>query len=511
VFTDRSEDLEHHAEEEMLAGASGNESVTASSAFAFASQVATSAFTAALTLYLVRALGNGGYGDFALAVSVGTLAFVPADFGIAFSAARFLAESRGDDRRIAEVVADAVRLKLIFSAVACGALAALAGPIANAYHAPITWPLRAVALATFGQSVMFLFDASFMAARRLASDLRVVLVESATECSMSIVLVLLVGGATGAAEGRAVGFCCGGAYGLFLGARVFGWPAALRRRGRPSNTRRIVKYAIPLILVDSAWTLYSTIDLLLIGAYLGTRKVGLFAAPIKLLVLFGYPAQAVSSGVAPRLARSRDHEPDTGAFARGLRVVIVFQGVLLAPMIVWARPLVDIALGSSYHGSIATVRVLSIAAYLYGLAPLVSVSANFLGAANRRIPLMVGAALINTVIDLILIPRIGIMAGAIGTAAALLVMDLGHIFICRRYVEVPLAPLGLSALRTLIAAAVMAAVLLACGTEPSAPLLVLGAVTGPVAFAATLIVLREMAVADLARARDVVLRRSGHA
>jgi O-antigen/teichoic acid export membrane protein len=288
VFTDRADELEPLAEGQRLAEGSGSESVAASSAYAFASQVATSVFTAILTLYLVRALGTSGYGDFALAVSVGALVFVPADFGIGFSAARFLAEHRGDDRRRGAGGADAVRLKLVFSAVACGALAALAGPIASAYHAPITWPLRAVALAVFGQSIMFLFDASFMAARRLASDLRVVFLESAVECSTSIVLVLLVGGAVGAAEGRAIGYCSGGAYALVLGARVFGWPAAMRhRRHRPSNERRIARYAVPLVLVDSAWTLFSTIDLLLIGAYLNSLKVGLFAAPLRLLILIG--------------------------------------------------------------------------------------------------------------------------------------------------------------------------------------------------------------------------------
>jgi O-antigen/teichoic acid export membrane protein len=498
VFTDRADELEPLAEGQRLAEGSGSESVAASSAYAFASQVATSVFTAILTLYLVRALGTSGYGDFALAVSVGALVFVPADFGIGFSAARFLAEHRGDDRRIAEVVADAVRLKLVFSAVACGALAALAGPIASAYHAPITWPLRAVALAVFGQSIMFLFDASFMAARRLASDLRVVFLESAVECSTSIVLVLLVGGAVGAAEGRAIGYCSGGAYALVLGARVFGWPAAMRhRRHRPSNERRIARYAVPLVLVDSAWTLFSTIDLLLIGAYLDSRKVGLFAAPLRLLILLGYPALALTSGVAPRLARSPGHEPDAQALARALRLVVVFQGVMLAPLIVWPRPIVDVALGSSYSGSIATLRVLSIATYLYAFAPLLSVSANFLGDANRRIPLMLGAALINTVIDLILIPRIGIMSGAIATAAALLVMDVGHLQICRRHVDLPLRPLVRSACRTLVAAAGMAAVLLVIGTNPSAPMIVVGALAAPAAFLATLVALGELRVADV--------------
>ncbi|HTX46935.1 MAG TPA: oligosaccharide flippase family protein [Solirubrobacteraceae bacterium] len=498
----QAEDAELLADTERVAAA-GSESVAESSAYSFGAQVASAAFTAILTLYLVRALGTVQYGDFALAIGAGSLAFLPADFGISSSTARFIAEHRDDARRMAEVLAEAIRVKLVLSAIACGALAALAGPIASAYHADIAWPLRAVALATFAQSMMFLFDASFIAVRRVASDLKVVFLESAVECSMSIVLVILVGGAIGAAEGRAIGYCSGAIFATALGARVFGWPAAIRRRGSASERRRIARYAVPLVLVDSAWTLFSTIDLLLIGAYLGSTKVALFAAPLRLLALLSMPAAAIASGVAPRLARSRDHEPEGDALARALRLVVVFQGVMLAPLIVWARPIVDVLLGSNYHGSISTVRVLSIGAYLYGLAPLVSVSANFLGDAARRIPLMVGAALLNTVIDLFLIPRIGIMSGAIATAAALIVMDAGHIHICRRHVALPLTPLARSLLRTLLAAAAMAAVLLGLGTNPSAPLIVVGAFAGPIVFVAALVILGEVRVSELARAKDV--------
>ena len=182
------------------------ESALASSAYALTAQLATSVFTAALTLYLVRALGPSQFGVFSLALGVGALVTLPADFGISSSTARFVAEHRGERKLIAGLIADALRLKLVASAVACGALAALAAPIAHAYHAPLAGPLRAVALAVFGQNLMFLFEGAFAADRRVARNVRMVFGESAVEFTASIVLVLLLGGAMGAATGRAVGY-----------------------------------------------------------------------------------------------------------------------------------------------------------------------------------------------------------------------------------------------------------------------------------------------------------------
>ena len=206
---------------------------------------------------------------------------LPADLGISSSTARFVAEHRSERKLLAGLIADALRLKLVASAVACGALAALAAPIAHAYHAPLAGPLRAVALAVFGQNLMFLFEGAFAADRQVARNVRMVFGESAVEFSASIVLVLLLGGAMGAATGRAVGYIFGGALGMALGARAFQWPGAMRRRGRPSSSARIARYAAPLTLVDGANALFGAIDLLLIGAYLGSHHVGLFSAPLR--------------------------------------------------------------------------------------------------------------------------------------------------------------------------------------------------------------------------------------
>ncbi len=484
---------------DVKAPASGR-GIVANVSYSLISQLSSGAFTAILTLYLVRALAPSQYGDFALAVGVGTLVALPADFGISSSTARFVAEHRAHPGEVAAILADAMRLKLIASAAACGALAALAGPIAAAYGAPIAWPLRLVALAVLGQNFMYLFESAFVAAGRMSTYVRVAFGESAMECSASVLIVLLGGGAVGATAGRALGYAFGAMLALIFGARAFPWPAELRRHGRRSMAGVITRYAVPLMLVDGANALFAGVDVLLIGAYLGTKQVGLFSAPLRLLPFFFYPSLAIATGVAPRMARGSDGEPSGAALAGGIRGVMLFYSLLLAPLIVWTRPIVHIMLGGGYGGSITTLRVFSICAYFGGIAPLVSLSANFLGDASRRIPLMIGAALLDGAIDVVLIPRIGIVSGAIATAAAYAVMDAGHLMICARHVELPFRRIGGSGLRGLLAAAAMALVLTLFGSDPSIPMLFVGAAAGTLAFLLTLMVLREVSRPELAKA-----------
>jgi O-antigen/teichoic acid export membrane protein len=480
--------------------ASDRRGMLANSAYSLVAQISSGIFTAAITLYLVRALVPAQYGDYALAVGVGALIATPADFGVSSSTARFVARHRTDPQGLAAILADAVRLKLIASALACGALAILAGPIAGAYHAPLTWPLRLIAVAVLGQNLMFLFEASFIAARQVGPYVRVVVGESAMECGSTVLIVLLGGGLVGATVGRAIGYAFGATLALLSGAKMFHWPAALRRRGRASLIGRIARYAAPLMLVDGANALFTTVDILLIGAYLGSRQAGLFSAPTRLLALFFYPGIAISNGIAPRMARSSDGEPDGAALAAGVRGLTLFYAMLLAPLVIWAKPIVHIALGGSYGGSVETMQVLSLSVLLGGLAPLVSVSANYLGDVRRRVPLMIGATLLDAAIDVVLIPRIGIVSGAIATAAAYGVMLAGHLVICSRHVKLPFAQLAVTAARALLAAAAMGLVLALWGSDPSIPIMIVGAITGAVVFLLALVLLGELSRRELTQA-----------
>ena len=82
------------------------DSIVRNTAFGLATQITTAAFTAGLTLFLVRALGPDDYGVFALAVGIGTLVVLAADFGISGSAGRFIADHSDEPRTVLDVVTD---------------------------------------------------------------------------------------------------------------------------------------------------------------------------------------------------------------------------------------------------------------------------------------------------------------------------------------------------------------------------------------------------------------------
>ncbi len=477
------------------------DSIARNTGFSFAVKVTGALFTAALTLYLVRALGPKQFGVLALALSVGGLVMVPSNLGISPAAARFIAEVRGDPAAVRDVVAAAFRLKLLVSSAFAIALAAAAGLIAHAYGTPeLAWPIRILAIAVFGQSMMALYDSVFEALGRVSMWLRVIVAESAIEATAAIVIVALGGGVSGALAGRAAGYLFASILGLAMVVRTIGRfsPGQARRAG---HTRRILGYGTALLLVEGAFTLFSRIDVLVIGAILSVTAVGRFEAPLRLVGMMSYVATSVATGVGPRLARS-GADPETEAFGSSLRYLMLLQGLILAPMIVWAEPLVRLALGSGYGESAGVLRGLAPYAFLLGLSPVLASAVNYLGEARRRVPIAIGALLVNLVIDLALLSKIGIVAGAIGTDVAYTIYTGAHLLICRRLLGTELRPLGGTFIRVVVAAAVMAAVLLPFGTgHVAVPLLVAGAVLGGAAYAVTLVALGAVSRSELAEAR----------
>jgi stage V sporulation protein B len=220
-----------------------------------------------------------------------------------------------------------------------------------------------------------------------------------------------------------------------------------------------------------------------------------------------YPAGAISTAVAPRLARSPGHEPQVGTYLDAMRYIVALQGLFLAPIIVWATPLMVTLLGEDYRESGDVLQALAPFVLLSGPALLASLAVNYLGAARKRVPLAVAVLVINVGVSVVLIPEIGIVGGAIATDLAYAVWVPAHILILRQLLDIPLRPQVLVFLRAAIAAGVACLPLVAFGTDPSIPILVLGCLVASLVYLLVLRLTGELTAADIDRMREIVGRR----
>jgi O-antigen/teichoic acid export membrane protein len=456
-------------------------------------------FTAALTLFLVRELGPKDYGVLALATSIGTIVLLISDFGISTSAARFVAEDSRNRSHAAAVFRSAVGMKAVVATITTILLIVLAPTLASWLETPaLTLPIRLMAISAAAQGFGSLFISMFAAFQRVSLGFSYTFVESSVEAISSVALVLFGAGAAGAVAGRAIGFAAAGILAAVVTVRLIGRPAIQAAKGNEFPRRKIVGYGFSLMVIDGAFAIFDRVDVLIIGAMISSTAAGLFEAPLRLLALVKYPAMAIAAGYTPRLAGARREQAEVLRFLNALRMALLFYLFLAAPILVWAEPIVHLLLGSSYAGSVAVLRVSTPTVIFSGLTPILAAAANYLGEAHKRVPLALGALGINIVIDVILVPKIGIVAGAIGTATAFTIYAAGHIWICQHALHQSFAPLLPSLGRGLLGGAAVALILLALGTdEIGIGAWVVGVILAPIAYLAVLVATRELSKGEV--------------
>lgn len=470
----------------------------------FASQFATAAFTSALTLYLVRSLGASGFGMYSLAVSIGSLGLLLAGLGLPAAIGRFLADYRHDVGQARAIFAWGIRAQMSIALLASVILAALAEPIAHAYGKPeLTWPLRWMAVAVTFQALYTFLTSSATSVRRVSASLRMVIIESATETTVAIALVLAGAGAAGAILGRVVGYAVAVAAGMFLTMRLFGGRGKRQALPKRMSRRSIMSYAGALFVVDVTWSAIAQVDVLLIGVMLTSVAVGSFSAVLRIMTLLGYLGMAVSGGIAPRVSLGGG-QPDTRAFNQAIRYLLIAQGLVIAPMLIWSKPIVGLLLGSGYGSSVDVMRVLTVQAFVSAPASLISVSVSYLGEGRRRVLIMLATLAVGLVSTYVLIRVVGLVGAAIADDLVTVLYVSAHLWLCSRLIAVDIRRLAWLTARTLMAAAVMTAPLIIAGVDHLSPAAwVLGSCAGVGAYAAVLLLTRESSIAEL---RTIVRR-----
>ncbi|HEY4096314.1 MAG TPA: polysaccharide biosynthesis C-terminal domain-containing protein [Baekduia sp.] len=485
------------------------DSVARNAGFAFATKMVGAALTAGLTIFLGRTLSPQGYGDFAFAMGVLMFAGLLSDLAITASASRYLGERRNDTDAAADVFRTAFWMKVVLAIGTSVLLLALAAPLCKLFSTPsATGAVRGIAVSLFFESLFLLVLSTFGSVARIRFNAIIAFWESMVEVTASILLVLAGAGAAGAAFGRAMGYAVGLTVGLLLIRRVLG-PLRRRPAGHEQavSRRTIGTYAAAMIPADAAFRAFDAIDILLIAALLGGgAPVAAFQLPMRLVLFLDYPASAVSAAVAPRFSRGPDG-PDMVTFLAALRFTMLLQVVFVPPMLIWPEALIHIPFGDRYPDAADVLRGLVPFVVLSGLAQLVTVSVNYLGEGARRWPIAVVMLSANVVIDIILLPRIGIVGAAIGTSVAYAIWVPAHVWVLRRHAGLPLRPIFVTGARSLIAAAAMCGVLALLGTG-LVPLwrMAIGAVLGPAVYVGVLILTRELHRRDLTAIMGLVGR-----
>jgi O-antigen/teichoic acid export membrane protein len=198
-------------------------------------------------------------------------------------------------------------------------------------------------------------------------------------------------------------------------------PTEMRTGPKTIELRHWIAVSLPIFLVEGFYFTMTNADVLMIGLYLPPEQVAVYFAAVKILALVHFVNFAVRAGAAQRfsaLVHSGDNE-GLGAFARQTVHWMFWPSVFMAAVMMGTGDLLLLLFGGDYVGGHELMIILTL-----GIVARASVgpceSVLTMSGQEKVCALAYGIALaINMGLNVLLIPRMGLLGAAAATAIAM--------------------------------------------------------------------------------------------
>jgi len=389
---------------------------------------------ALVAIVLARILQPDSYGILFLALSIlGTLNLF-SKLGISKSGARYLSEYKEtDQRQVPGIILTAFLYVTITSIIVGVSLFVTRRLVSGVLNEPSLVPFLTIGILY----IAFTTYTSYV--RRILQGLEdikpaaaVHAIESGSRLVFAVGLVVLGFGALGALGGYILSSFVGAAVGCYyIYTRYIRDGAGLRLPGE-NLPRRIAEYSLPLTATRSADVLDKRVDTILVGFFLNPAAVSFYVIGKQVAGFLQSPASALGFTVSPTYS-SLQTEGNTDKAATMLEESITYILLLYIPaaagLILVAEPMVRFVFGVEYIGATPVVQLLALYAVLHAVASLISNGLDYLGKAKVRAAIKITTSVSNAILNVILIPRIGVVGAAIATVVTFGIYIVANLYI----------------------------------------------------------------------------------
>jgi O-antigen/teichoic acid export membrane protein len=412
----------------------------------FAGRIIHAAIAGVLLVFLARTLGSESYGVYALALSIFAISRLFSELGIAPSAARFIAEFKGDQPGAADVVVAESKKFAIAASVAIALLLVVA---ADWIAALLNEPTLSIVIVVGSGYVLFYSLHRYnrillQGYEEMRKSAALHTLEAVLTGIFVVVFVLYRPTAVAAVAGYAVGF---GAVMLvgFYAVDMAREPTQHRPVSRTEIRRHILKYNVPLTVTRQSEVLDREVDVLLVGFFLNPFAVAFYMIGKELSRLVSLPAASIGFALSPTLGADKAAgQQDNAAAVYGeiIRKVLIFYIPACAGIFLVAGVVIPEVFGAEYAGAIPVVQILSLFVFFEALAYVSDYTLDFLGRASTRAIAKSLTSFGNFGLNLLLIPVIGVEGAALATVITHGLYSLATVYLVYDELAFDLAPVG---------------------------------------------------------------------
>ncbi|HEX4431594.1 MAG TPA: oligosaccharide flippase family protein [Frankiaceae bacterium] len=384
----------------------------------------------ALALVVTRGFGRHDAGLFFSATAVFLVLEMLSRLGTDYASIYFISRLRavGDSHLIVAHLRVAFKPVAAVVLVCAGALAIFASPLSRSLlggSATVDLQVMAACL-----PFAVVYDVCLAATRGFGTVVAATLLEKLIRPGLQLVLLVIVA-TTHEAKLLAIAWAL--PYVMVLPAAVVVLYRLIRKENveqehRPGGNiaSTFWRFSAPRSVSGLAQALLQRLDIVIVAAMLGPADAAVYAAATRFLVLGQLGNQAISAPVEPRLSALLARRDTAGArdvYRMSTAWLICVNWPIFLVTAVYAPTIME-AFGKSYHSGWTVAMLLCLCMVVAVGVGLVDVVLVFGGRATWNLFNTVVALAINIGVDVLLLPRIGVIGAAVGWGVAILATNL---------------------------------------------------------------------------------------
>lgn len=312
--------------------------------------------------YLVRVLGPAKYGLVVFVQALIEYFAIFVDYGFNFSATRKISVSRNDKSEISRIFNTVLFVRIVFMSIAFFIMAIIifAIPMLRTY-----WFLYLFAFGILiGRAIFPVWFFQGMERMKYITFLNIlakfiftvaIFVFVRNEVDYPYVLIL-----------NSLGYLTAGILSLWLIWKNFGIEF---KRPRIKDAFDLIKKGWSVFISVTTASIYTTAIPLILGILTNYRVVGYYSAGEKIIRALEQMLMPVSQAIYPHISKmASDSIAMTMNFIKKLVILTgALTFILSLSIMFFARPIVEIVLGTQFQGTVSVIRILSLLIFVKGV------------------------------------------------------------------------------------------------------------------------------------------------
>jgi O-antigen/teichoic acid export membrane protein len=433
-MTDDDLEYKKQSADNLAVGAKGG-------AIAFSLKIANTILGFLNQVILARILGAGGIGEVILAITIVRISVQIAKFGMEETMMKFipLYVNKKDEARLKGTITFAIKFCLLFSTVFMLFVFMFSKFISiNIFHSEGLLKLMPIVVVAIPAWVIR--DVIGGILRGYKDALRALIPEALISPFFRIVifLILILNGVSSLFA--IIAFVAGEILAvitsiIFLQNKVKG----LRPVKKQCNNKEILDMAYTIIFTSMSVLLYTQADLWILGMLSSTETVGIYGIAAKLALLVYFPMMAFAAIIPPLISSihaSGNLDELRKMVSESTRWILSMSIPIILVLSLEGKYILKYVFGPEFVAGYVPLLILVLGQLIKAGAGLIGVILQMTGEHKIYMKVTIISGILNIILNIVLIPRFGMIGAAIATAFCLSMIDIISIFIIHKRLSV---------------------------------------------------------------------------